>query len=178
MLEVNAMGEVQRYLGDRPSKAGQDLILTLDLDLQRIAEQSLADKPGGAVVALEASTGAVLALAKQTSFDPNFFSRLIKTAEGNTTRSSTPRRSPLLSRALNPYAPWQYLEAGYGDGRYGVRKVPASTKLVQLPASLTEVVASGITTDVGFGTIGYAEALRFSSNTFFYQVGVGVGSGP
>ena len=53
MLEVNAMGEVQRNLGDRPSVAGKDLTLTLDLDLQRAAEQVLADKPGGAVVALD-----------------------------------------------------------------------------------------------------------------------------
>ena len=79
MLEVNAMGEVQRNLGDRPSQAGKDLVLTLDLDLQRVAEQALADKPGGAVVALEAATGAVLALASRPSFDPNFFSKLITT---------------------------------------------------------------------------------------------------
>ena len=80
MLEVNAMGEVQRNLGDRPSESGQDLTLTLDLDLQRAAEQALADKPGGAVVALEAKTGAVLALASKPGFDPNFFSKLITTA--------------------------------------------------------------------------------------------------
>ena len=73
MLEVNAMGEVQRNLGDRPSEAGKDLGAHLDLDLQRVAEQALADKPGGAVVALEAATGAVLALASRPSFDPNFF---------------------------------------------------------------------------------------------------------
>ena len=61
MLEVNAMGEVQRNLGDRPSVAGKDLTLTLDLDLQRAAEQVLADKPGGAVVALDPNDGAILA---------------------------------------------------------------------------------------------------------------------
>ena len=91
MLEVNAMGEVQRNLGDRPSQAGKDLVLTLDLDLQRVAEQALADKPGGAVVALEAATGAVLALASRPSFDPNFFSKLITTQ--STTPSSPIRRS-------------------------------------------------------------------------------------
>ena len=57
MLEVNAMGEVQRNLGDRPSEAGKDLVLTLDLDLQRVAEQALADKPGGAVVRGEGRYG-------------------------------------------------------------------------------------------------------------------------
>ena len=63
MLEVNAMGEVQRNLGDRPSVAGKDLTLTLDLDLQRAAELSLADKPGGAVVALDPEDGSILALS-------------------------------------------------------------------------------------------------------------------
>ena len=79
MLEVNAMGEVQRNLGDRPSVAGKDLTLTLDLDLQRAAETALADKPGGAVVALDPKDGAILALASKPGFDPNFFSKLITT---------------------------------------------------------------------------------------------------
>ena len=63
MVEVNAMGEIQRILGDRPSKAGKDLQTTLDLDLQRAAEQVLKDKPGGAIVALNPANGAILALA-------------------------------------------------------------------------------------------------------------------
>ena len=104
MLEVNAMGEVQRNLGDRPSQAGKDLVLTLDLDLQRVAEQALADKPGGAVVALEAATGAVLALASRPSFDPNFFSKLITTQKEYDALFSNPKK-PLLSRAMNPYDP-------------------------------------------------------------------------
>ena len=75
MLEVNAMGEVQRNLGDRPSVAGKDLTLTLDLDLQLVAEQVLADKKGGAIVAMDPRTGAILALASKPNYDPNFFSK-------------------------------------------------------------------------------------------------------
>ena len=128
MLEVNAMGEVQRNLGDRPSQAGKDLVLTLDLDLQRVAEQALADKPGGAVVALEAATGAVLALASRPSFDPNFFSKLITTQKEYDALFSNPKK-PLLSRAMNPYDPgstWKPVTAmaGMESGKF-----PPDTKL-------------------------------------------------
>ena len=175
MLEVNAMGEVQRNLGDRPSQAGKDLVLTLDLDLQRVAEQALADKPGGAVVALEAATGAVLALASRPSFDPNFFSKLITTQKEYDALFSNPKK-PLLSRAMNPYDPgstWKPVTAmaGMESGQF-----PPDTKL-HTTACIT--YGGHCFTDhngKGFGTIGYADALRHSSNTFFYQVGVGVGS--
>ena len=175
MLEVNALGEVQRNLGDRPSESGQDLTLTLDLDLQRAAEQALADKPGGAVVALEAKTGAVLALASKPGFDPNFFSKLITTQKEYDALFLNPNK-PLLSRAMNPYDPgstWKPVTAmaGMETGRF-----PPDVKL-----NTTACITYGghcfpDHNGAGFGRIGYADALRFSSNTFFYQVGVGSGS--
>ena len=175
MLEVNAMGEVQRYLGDRPSVAGQDLMLTLDLDLQRVAEQVLADKPGGAVIALDPRDGAVLAMASKPTFDPNFFSQLITTQKEYDALFKDPQE-PFLSRALNPYEPgstWKPVTAmaGMESGKF-----PPETKL-----RTTSCITYGSScfwdhNNTGFGTIGFADALRFSSNTFFYQVGVGVGS--
>ena len=175
MLEVNAMGEVQRNLGDRPSQAGKDLVLTLDLDLQRVAEQALADKPGGAVVALEAATGAVLALASRPSFDPNFFSKLITTQKEYDALFSNPKK-PLLSRAMNPYDPgstWKPVTAmaGMESGKF-----PPDTKLHTKACITYGGHCFPDHNGKGFGIIGYADALRHSSNTFFYQVGVGVGS--
>ena len=175
MLEVNAMGEVQRNLGDRPSESGQDLTLTLDLDLQRAAEQALADKPGGAVVALEAKTGAVLALASKPGFDPNFFSKLITTQKEYDALFLNPNK-PLLSRAMNPYDPgstWKPVTAmaGMESGKF-----PPTTKLHTKACITYGGHCFPDHNGAGFGQIGYADALRFSSNTFFYQVGVGVGS--
>ena len=175
MLEVNAMGEVQRNLGDRPSESGQDLTLTLDLDLQRAAEQALADKPGGAVVALEAKTGAVLALASKPGFDPNFFSKLITTQKEYDALFLNPKK-PLLSRAMNPYDPgstWKPVTAmaGMESGKF-----PPKTKLHTKACITYGGHCFPDHNGAGFGHIGYADALRFSSNTFFYQVGVGVGS--
>ena len=175
MLEVNAMGEVQRNLGDRPSESGQDLTLTLDLDLQRAAEQALADKPGGAVVALEAKTGAVLALASKPGFDPNFFSKLITTQKEYDALFLNPKK-PLFSRAMNPYDPgstWKPVTAmaGMESGKF-----PPTTKLHTKACITYGGHCFPDHNGAGFGHIGYVDALRFSSNTFFYQVGVGVGS--
>ena len=175
MLEVNAMGEVQRNLGDRPSVAGKDLTLTLDLDLQRAAEQVLADKPGGAVVALDPNDGAILALASKPTFDPNFFSKLITTQKEYDALFSNPRK-PLLSRAMNAYDPgstWKPVTAmaGMESGKF-----PPKTKLHTTACITYGGHCFPDHNGAGFGHIGYADALRFSSNTFFYQVGVGVGS--
>ena len=175
MLEVNAMGEVQRHLGDRPSVAGKDLTLTLDLDLQKVAEQALADKPGGAIVAMDPRNGAILALASNPTFDPNFFSKLVTTQKEYDALFSNPKK-PLLSRAMNAYDPgstWKPVTAmaGMASGKF-----PAEVKL-----NTTSCITYGghcfpDHNGAGFGRIGYADALRFSSNTFFYQVGVGSGS--
>ena len=175
MLEVNAMGEVQRHLGDRPSVAGKDLTLTLDLDLQKTAEQALADKPGGAIVAMDPRNGAILALASKPNFDPNFFSKLVTTQKEYDALFSNPKK-PLLSRAMNAYDPgstWKPVTAmaGMASGKF-----PPEVKL-----NTTACITYGghcfpDHNGAGFGRIGYADALRFSSNTFFYQVGVGSGS--
>ena len=175
MLEVNAMGEVQRNLGDRPSVPGKDLILTLDLDLQLVAEQALADKPGGAIVALDPSDGSILALASKPTFDPNFFSKLITTQKEYDALFKSPKK-PLFSRAMNAYDPgstWKPITAmaGMESGKF-----PPETKLHTTACITYGGHCFPDHNGAGFGHIGYADALRFSSNTFFYQVGVGVGS--
>ena len=175
MLEVNAMGEVQRYLGDRPSVAGQDLTLTLDLDLQLAAEQALADKKGGAIVAMDPRTGAILALASKPNFDPNFFSKLVTTQKEYDQLFSNPRK-PLFSRALNAYDPGSTWKAVTAMAGMESGKFPPEVKL---PTAACITYGGHCFPDhngAGFGTIGYADALRFSSNTFFYQIGVGSGS--
>ena len=175
MLEVNAMGEVQRNLGDRPSVAGMDLTLTLDLEMQRAAEQALSDKPGGAIVAMDPRTGAIRAMASRPSFDPNFFSQLVTTQKEYDQLFSSSRK-PLLSRAMNAYDPgstWKPVTAmaGMESGKFA----PA-TKLHTRACITYGGHCFPDHNGAGFGHIGYEDALRFSSNTFFYQVGVGAGS--
>ena len=175
MLEVDAMGEVQRDLGNRPSIAGHDLTLTLDLDLQRIAEQMLLDKPGGAIVALNSHDGAILALASRPGFDPNFFSKLV-TTQKEYDRLFSSHQKPLLSRAMNAYDPgstWKPVTAlaGMESGSFPADTILGTTTCITYGSHCFPEHNGA-----GFGRIGYTDALGLSSNTFFYQVGVGIGS--
>ena len=175
MLEVDAMGKVQRDLGNRPSIAGHDLTLTLDLDLQRIAEQMLLDKPGGAIVALDSHDGAILALASRPGFDPNFFSKLV-TTQKEYDRLFSSHQKPLLSRAMNAYDPgstWKPVTAlaGMESGSFPADTILGTTNCITYGSHCFPEHNGA-----GFGRIGYTDALGLSSNTFFYQVGVGIGS--
>ena len=174
MLEIDSIGTVQRSLGLKLPKAGQDIRLTLDLELQRTAEKVLSDKGAGAIVALDPRTGAIRAIASQPTFDLNFFSQpFTKNQYDNLFLSS---KLPLLSRALNAYDPgstWKPVTAiaGMESGKF-----PASRKLNTVPCITYGSHCFPEYNKRGFGRIGYEDALRVSSNTFFYQVGVGAGS--
>jgi penicillin-binding protein 2 len=71
-VEVNALGRQVRELHQQAAAPGQDLQLTIDLALQRDAEESLQGNTG-AVVVLHVDTGEVLAMASEPSYDPNGF---------------------------------------------------------------------------------------------------------
>lgn len=71
-VEINSHGRVVRDLERLPAIPGKNMTLTIDLDLQQIAEAALAGRPG-AVVALNPANGEVLALVSQPGFDPNWF---------------------------------------------------------------------------------------------------------
>jgi penicillin-binding protein 2 len=62
---------------DKDPIPGQDIYLTLDLELQRVAREALASKLAGAVVALEADTGRVLAMVSVPGIDPNRYEQPI-----------------------------------------------------------------------------------------------------
>ncbi len=73
-IEVNALGHEKRTVEvDKPS-AGDDLYLTIDARLQRLAEQLLGGE-SGAIIAIETTTGDLLAMASRPVFDPNVLSR-------------------------------------------------------------------------------------------------------
>ncbi len=71
-VEIDAAGRGIRTLSRTPSLPGNNVALTLDLRLQQVAEQAFGERRG-AVVALDPSTGAVLAFVSKPGFDPNYF---------------------------------------------------------------------------------------------------------
>jgi len=174
MIEVNANGIVQKSLGIKNPKKGKDITLTIDLSLQKIAEEVLQDKKGGAVIVMDPRDGAIRAIASKPTFDLNFFTKDFKPEkEYNDLFFSDSK--PLFNRALNAYDPgsvWKIVTAlaGMESGKF-----PADTKLQTAPCIIYGSQCFREHNDEGFGLIGYEDALRVSSNTFFYQIGYGVG---
>ena len=174
MIEVNSNDIVQKSLGVKPSKKGEDVTLTIDLSLQKISEEVLKDKKGGAVIVMDPRDGAIRAIASKPTFDLNFFTKDFK-PEKEYNDLFYSKSKPLFSRALNAYDPgsvWKIVTAlaGMESGKF-----PPSTQLQTFPCIVYGSQCFREHNDEGFGIIGYEDALRVSSNTFFYQIGDGVG---
>lgn len=125
-VEVDSTGKVIRTLSESAPKSGNDIHLTLDLDVQKVAETALQqgldgarkakdivykkgfrtlNAPAGAVVVLDAATGSVVALASNPSYDPNLLVNGIP-AETWKAWQDTKSNFPLLDRAVaGQYAP-------------------------------------------------------------------------
>ncbi|HCC68639.1 MAG TPA: penicillin-binding protein 2 [Nitrospiraceae bacterium] len=172
-IEVDAMGRKIKVVGVEEPVKGNDITLTLDITLQKTAEEALKGK-AGAVVALDPNTGEILALASSPAFDPNLFSRGIKPREWMKLLNNP--QKPLLNRALQSQHP------------------PGSTfKIITAIAGLeegvitknTEVNCTGVFTigrrvfrcwkPSGRGTVSLHRAMVESCNIYFYEVGKRLG---
>ncbi|NOQ93601.1 MAG: penicillin-binding protein 2 [Methylophaga sp.] len=101
-VETNVQGRIVRELQNVPSISGKDLFLHLDINLQRVAAEALADF-NGAVVVLEPQTGGVLAMVSKPDFDPNLFVSGISIKDYSVLRDSIDR--PLFDRSLRGHYP-------------------------------------------------------------------------
>lgn len=97
LTEVDAHGKPQLKLDDKAPIAGEDLYLSIDLELQIKAEELLREH-NGAVVAIDPRNGEVLAMASIPAFDPNLFVNGISYANYNALRDNPDR--PLYNRAI------------------------------------------------------------------------------
>ncbi|PZD71870.1 Peptidoglycan D,D-transpeptidase MrdA [Acaryochloris thomasi RCC1774] len=166
-VEVDGAGGIVRVLGQKPPQAGDSITLTLDLDVQKAAEQALGNRPG-AVVALDPRDGSVRAMVSHPGFDPNWFVQGISSANWKTIQE---RKFPLVNRATRAFPPASTFKvitavAGMESGKY------APNARLSTYASIHGV---GSWNGAGFGVIGFRQALQWSSNTFFGQVAVKVG---
>lgn len=101
---VDSRGRVQSELEVVPPQAGQDLISTIDLDLQIAAEQQLAATPTkrGTIIAMDPNNGELLAMASLPSFDPNIFVQSSSSPEGRKQIAAywQDETRPLYNRAI------------------------------------------------------------------------------
>ncbi len=174
-VEINAEGRIVEVIEESPPAAGEDLQLTIDLELQRAAATALAGEPG-AVVALDIATGEVLALVSEPAYDPNLFVDGI--ARRDFARLLQAPDKPLFNRALQgAYAPGSTLkpfvalialETGVAEP---TRRYLSTGEFV-LPGSdrVYRDVLRG-----GHGLVDLEQALEQSVNTVFYQLALELG---
>ncbi len=162
---VDAHGREMGYLRTQHSTPGQDLKLTIDLDIQRAAELALGEN-NGAVVAMDPRNGEILALVSHPSYDPNAFAVKIKRDDWN--KLITDPRHPLMNKAIQD------------------QLAPGSTfKIIMSAAGLQEGVAQDMRVNcVGGGTfygrffkcdkhhgvLAIQQAIPLSCDTFFYAL--------
>lgn len=116
---VDSRGRVQSEIERIEPQAGQDLVSSIDLDLQIAAEEQLANSvtKRGTIVALDPNNGEILVMASAPSFDPNAFVMRSATPEGRKEIADyyTNEQRPLLNRAIqgryHPGSTWKIPES-------------------------------------------------------------------
>jgi penicillin-binding protein 2 len=175
---VNAQGRsverqgalMQVSLRTKPPAAGEDLVLSIDLKLQRVAEQALAGHRG-AVVALDPANGDVLALVSLPGFDPTLFAQGITGAEYGGLQNDIDR--PLFDRALRgTYPSGSTIKPVLGLAALTDHTIAADTKVFcnavfYLPGSRHVWRADK---DEPRGWLDLPEAISRSSDVFFYRL--------
>jgi penicillin-binding protein 2 len=170
-LGVNGSGQVISWLGEKRAKSGENLTLTIDAQVQKAAETALGTQKG-AIVALDPHTGEVIAIASYPSFDPNIFSGSVTPeiwkelqAQGN----------PFLNMALRAFPPASTFKVVTATAGLESGKFTPSTVLGTYPYLSVGGTRFGEWNKRGFGPLGFVQAMAWSSNTFFGQIGQGAG---
>jgi penicillin-binding protein 2 len=97
-VEVSAGGRAVRTLSRKPATPGSNLILSIDIELQKVVEQAFGNRRG-ALIAIEPSTGDVLAYVSMPTFDPNLFVEGIDQQSWDELNTSPDK--PLVNRPLS-----------------------------------------------------------------------------
>lgn len=110
-VETNAQGRMLRVLSSNPPTPGTHLHLHISAQLQKVAMDALGER-NGAVVAIDPTTGGVLALASNPAFDPNLF---VNGIDSDTYKALlTSPDQPLYNRAINgTYPPGSTIKPFY-----------------------------------------------------------------
>jgi penicillin-binding protein 2 len=170
-LQVDALGRPKGELGNRPARPGDTLRLSLDAELQATGEAALrASSRPSAFVAMNARTGAVLAMGSYPTFDPAFYAKPRTQAEYRALEHRG--NAPMLNRAD---------QGAYPTGS-AFKPIVATAALEEGLVEPDEIVYDGGSLTVGGvvfqnaggavnGAIDMSDALKVSSDVYFYRLG-------
>jgi penicillin-binding protein 2 len=167
-VETSAGGKAVRRLASRPATPGQNVVLSIDIKLQKMVEELYGDRRG-ALVALDPRSGEVLAFVSKPTFDPNLFVDGIDSDSWKMLSESIDK--PLLNRALrgtyppgSTYKPFMALAALETGKR-------SATDIINDAGSWSY---GGHTFrshgDTGLGPVDMVRSIVLSSNVYYYSL--------
>ena len=191
--EVDPSGKPKSVVQDTPYSAGNDLFLTIDIDLQKAVEEILGTSilarrqvkvprtdeyykvPGGAVVVLSAKTGEILSMASYPTYDPSLFTGGISVANWNLLNDPV-NEFPLNNRAIMslPSGSVFKIVTAYGGLNEGIINKNSVLICNGVWEGLGKDFPKWCWNKSGHGGLNIFSAIQYSCDIFFYQVGYGL----
>jgi penicillin-binding protein 2 len=174
---VNSVGKEMKdmRLSEQEAIPGKQIQLSIDYDLQQVAEQSLGARPG-AVVALDPRTGEVLAMASHPALDPNDFA--VRVSGDEWKKLNEDPEKPLLNRAIQAQlAPGSVFKIVMATAMYESKAVPESFT-VFCPGYGTfygRQFKCWVFGKSSHGIVDIHKAVNQSCDIFFYNLGIRLG---
>lgn len=169
-VEVNHRGKFMRVLGFQAPRNGKDVQLTIDLNIQKAAEEALSGKKGSAIL-MDAQSGEILALANYPNFNPAVFVN----QRSKISRLFNNPDSPLVNRAIgSSYPPASIFKIVGSAAGLELKKINLSTTYVC--SGSTMVGRRKFACWDTHGPQDIYQALAHSCDIFFYKTGLLMGA--
>jgi len=172
-VEKTSGGRAVRTLSRTPAKAGSNLILSIDIELQKIVEEAFGDRRG-ALVAIEPETGDVLAYVSRPGYDPNLFVDGIDTQSWDELNNSPDK--PLLNRPIaGTYAPGSTFKPFMALAALELGKRTPAQAIYD--PGFYMLGGHRFNDDVpgGHGSVDMRKSIIVSCNTYYYELGHDMG---
>lgn len=174
-VEINANGKVIKVIHRTPPISGSNIYLTIDSKLQAVAEKAMGTD-AGSVVAIQPSTGQILAMTSNPSFNPNDFVQGI--SQQNYNKLLYAPNHPLYNRAVNGvYAPGSTVKPFYSAAALSDGTITPTYKIFDpgyyiIPGT-QHIFHNWKRT--GNGWVNVVKAIYVSCDTFFYKLAMKFG---
>ncbi|MDO8948971.1 MAG: penicillin-binding protein 2 [Actinomycetota bacterium] len=185
LIEVNARGKPQRVIDEQPAVAGRDIRLTIDIDVQKAAEQALVgalneahrqnfpNAKAGAAVVMDVKTGEIVAMASVPTYEPTVFLGGIRPGEWaklNEKSSEYPLNNRAVMAAYPPASTFKVI-TGLAGLQYKVtnsgKTYNCKGKWIEMGAQWSKLCWN----HAGHGTISFEGGVEKSCDTVFYEIG-------
>ncbi len=182
-LEVDATGRPVEEVERKNTIPGSDIHLTIDVNLQKAAEEAVRNQidqlraqgipaQGAAVVALDPNTGAVLAMVSSPEFNPNWFSQGITTAHWN--QLNNDKNHPFDNKVISgEYPPGSPFKIVTGVAALDLKKVTPEEQIFD--SGRHWLIDKRNAEGEALGWLDFNTALAKSDNVYFYEMGNRVG---